>query len=123
MPTAPLSSSARATLRGRAQTLKALIHVGKEGLTPALVHAVSEALRTRDLVKLKVLETAPDDAKTFAATLAAEMEEVTVVQVMGRVVTLHRPLPARLTAPKAAAPKAKAAAAKPASRKPPAARS
>jgi len=110
---APLPTKARAALRARAHALKPVLHVGKEGLTPALIHAVSDALRTRDLVKLKVLETAPEDARTFAATLAAAMEDLSVVQVMGRIVTLHRPLPPSAVKPKPAATPKPDAPAKP----------
>jgi RNA-binding protein len=104
MAVTPLSSQARAALREQAHGLKPLLHVGKEGLTEPLVAAVSDALRTRALLKLKVLETAPDDARGIAHALAGAIPDVQVVQVMGRVATLYRPLP-----PKPEAPKSKAA--------------
>ena len=93
MAAAPLTPKARAALRARAHDLKPLLHVGKEGVTAPLIHALSDAFRTRDLLKLKVLETAPDDARSLAQELVTQMDDVEVVQVMGRTVTLYRPLP------------------------------
>ncbi|MDX1546482.1 MAG: YhbY family RNA-binding protein, partial [Rhodothermales bacterium] len=76
-----------------AHPLKPVVHVGKEGLTDAVIRSVEEALHTRELLKVKVLEGAQEDPRTVAHTLAERIENVTVVQVMGRIATLHRPKP------------------------------
>jgi RNA-binding protein len=88
-----LTSKQRAHLRGLAHPLKPAFHIGKEGVTPAAVHAVVEALRRRELIKIRVLENAPEDARTTAAELADVLDDAHVVQVMGRTVTLYRPHP------------------------------
>lgn len=94
-PSAPnpsgLSSKQRAELRSAAHALDPVVHVGKEGITPAFLHMLADAFRTRELLKVKVLEMAPNDAKGTAAELADTLVDTHVVQVLGRVVTLYRP--------------------------------
>lgn len=84
-----LKSKQRAHLRGLAHTLKPIAHIGKEGLTPTVARAVEEALNTRELLKVKVLEAAPADAREIGAALAERLGGH-VVQVMGRIITLYR---------------------------------
>jgi RNA-binding protein len=44
----PLSSKERAELRAEAHHLSADVHVGHQGITPTLVQALDDALRTRE---------------------------------------------------------------------------
>lgn len=88
-----LTSKQRAHLRGLAHALKPAAHIGKEGVTPASVRALRQTFDTHELVKVRVLEAAPEDAKTTAHTLATEIENAAVVQVVGRNATLYRPDP------------------------------
>ena len=53
---------------------------------------VDDALTARELIKLTVLETAPETPREMAATLA-EATGAEVVQVVGRKVTLYRKNP------------------------------
>lgn len=89
----PLSSKQRAHLRGLSHSVRPVLHVGKEGVTTATVRALEQAFTTRELVKVRVLEAAPDDARATAAALAARVDGAAVVQVMGRTATLYRPDP------------------------------
>lgn len=91
MPPAPLSARQRAQLRALAHPLKPLLHVGKEGVTSAAVHAARQALSTRELLKLRVLEAAPEGPRASAEALAAKLEGAQVVQVIGRTAVLYRP--------------------------------
>lgn len=91
----PLTSKQRAHLRALAHPLKPVLQIGKEGVTSAAIEAVRGALRRRELLKVRVLEGAPEDARAVAEALAAALEGGEVVQVMGRTVTLYRPHPDR----------------------------
>ena len=93
MPTPPLTSKQRAHLRGLAHALKPILHIGKEGITESAVAALREALNTRELIKLRVLEAAPESARDTASTLAGRISEAQIVQVMGRNAVLYRPDP------------------------------
>jgi RNA-binding protein len=52
-----------------------------------------EAFNTRELLKVKVLESAPDEAGEIADRIVAELEDVHVAQTIGRTVVLYRPDP------------------------------
>ena len=82
----------RATLRGEAHHLTALVHVGKEGITPTLLASLEDALRTRELVKVQLIKSAELSAKDAARELAAATG-AEVVQVIGRTTTLYRENP------------------------------
>ena len=90
---ADLTSKQRAHLRSLAHRLKPLVHVGTDGVTEAVVASVNDALRTRELLKVKVLENAPVDAREAAAELSARVDDARVPQVIGRTVVLYRPFP------------------------------
>lgn len=88
-----LSSKQRAHLRSLAHRLKPVVQVGAEGVTEAVVGSVQAALRTRELLKVKVLENAPLDAREAADALVAGIEDAHVPQVIGRTIVLYRPFP------------------------------
>ncbi|MCA9616002.1 MAG: YhbY family RNA-binding protein, partial [Myxococcales bacterium] len=58
-PKADLTGRQRRALRGHAHHLEPLVRVGHEGLTTALASAVLDALDRHELIKVKLLETAP----------------------------------------------------------------
>ncbi|MEM8557106.1 MAG: ribosome assembly RNA-binding protein YhbY [Bacteroidota bacterium] len=85
-----LTSKQRAHLRGLAHGLRPVLHIGKEGVTDASAHALADALRTRELLKIRILDAAPEDARTTAHALAGRLSEVHVVQVVGHTAVLYR---------------------------------
>lgn len=85
-----LTSKQRAHLRGLAHPLRPILHVGKEGVSAATIHACADAFRTRELLKLRVLDAAPDTARGSAHAIAKQMEAVHVVQVVGHTAVLYR---------------------------------
>lgn len=84
-----MTSKQRAYLRGLANPLTAILQVGKNGLNDNLIKQVEDALEARELIKLSVLETAPEDNRTIAETLASFTNSV-LVQVVGNKITLYR---------------------------------
>ena len=84
-----LKSSQRAKLRAMANGLDPVVIIGKEGLGDNFVQAVDEALEARELIKLKLLETAPVTVRE-AADFAAERTNSDVVQVIGTRFVLYR---------------------------------
>ena len=89
----PLTSKQRAHLRSLAHHLKPVVHVGHEGVTDAVLRSVEEAFNTRELLKMKVLENAPEEARDTADEIVAALEGVEVAQTIGRTVVLYRPFP------------------------------
>ena len=87
-----LSTRQRAFLRGLGHHLQPVVMLGKEGITAGLLQALDIALDQHELVKLRVLETAPSDAKELAADLASQSVSA-LVQVLGRTLLLYRRRP------------------------------
>jgi RNA-binding protein len=63
--------------------------VGKEGVSEALLKTAETELTAHELVKVKVLETAPDDPKEVAEQLA-KGTSAHVAQVLGRTLLIFR---------------------------------
>lgn len=84
-----LNSSQRAKLRGMANRIDAIILIGKEGLGDNFIQQIDEALEARELIKVKLLETAPLTVRE-AADFAAEHTKSDVVQVIGMKFVLYR---------------------------------
>ena len=85
-----MTSKQRAYLRGLANTIDAIFQVGKGGISDNLIKQLSDALEARELIKISVLETAPDSAKDLGIDLA-EATNSELVQVVGNKITLYRP--------------------------------
>lgn len=88
-----LTPRQRAHLRSLAHALKPTVHIGKEGVTDTVIGSIGDALRTRELVKVKVLEAAPASARESADEINAAQQDVAVVQIIGRTIVLYRPHP------------------------------
>lgn len=97
-----LTSKQRAYLRGIAAKEDTILQVGKSGIGDNLITQVNDALKAREIVKLKVLET----AMLSSAEAAAELAEATkseVVQTIGNKLVLFKRNPQE---PKIELPKA-----------------
>ncbi len=84
-----MTSKQRAYLRGLANTLEPILHAGKGGISDAMIKQADDALEARELIKGKVLETAPATAREVAEEIAAKVN-AEVVQVIGRTFVLFR---------------------------------
>ena len=84
-----LTSKQKSYLRSLAQTELALFQIGKEGLSDNLIQTVDDALRTHELVKIKLLKTVSDDVDEIIFDLAMNTKSE-VVQKIGRVFVLYR---------------------------------
>ncbi|WP_295165137.1 YhbY family RNA-binding protein [Selenomonas sp. F0473] len=70
-------------LRSLGMTEDAVVMIGKEGVSPAVVASAREAIKKRELIKVRVLQNAPD-APADAITVLAERADANLVQVIGR---------------------------------------
>lgn len=84
-----LAKSEMRRLRAEAHHLKPEFQVGKEGLTEPLKVQILEGFNTKELLKVKALETCPDDRATLAAKLA-ELPEVFMIQNIGHTYILFK---------------------------------
>lgn len=85
-----LTGKQKRHLRSLGQLLDPIVHVGKEGVSAESIAATEEVFRRRELIKVRVLKTAPADTPTIAQQLA----EATHSDMAGRVgytFLLYRP--------------------------------
>ena len=87
-----LTSKQRAYLRGLANTLDPILHAGKGGISDAMIRQADEALTAREILKGRVLESAPVTPRELAEQIAAAVNAA-VVQVIGRTFVLFRQKP------------------------------
>ena len=84
-----MNSKQRAFLRSLANNITSIFQVGKNGISENLIKQVDDALEARELIKLNVFETSPDDIEEVANSIA-EKTNSTLVQIMGNKITLYR---------------------------------
>ena len=85
-----LTSKQRAQLRGLANSIDTIIHIGKDGIGANLVKQADDALEARELIKGKVLENCMLTSREAAEELAQKTRS-DVVQVIGTKFVLYRP--------------------------------
>jgi RNA-binding protein len=88
-----LTSKQRARLRSLAHGLSPVAHIGQSGVTDAAVQSVVDAFNTRELLKVKVQDGAPDSPRDTADQLVERIEGAHVAQTIGRIAVLYRPFP------------------------------
>ena len=84
-----LTSRQRAQLRGIANTIDTIVHIGKDGITENLVKQADDALNAREIIKCRVL----DNSLLSAREACGELSRLTrsePVQVIGTRFVLYR---------------------------------
>ena len=84
-----ITSKQRAYLRSLAHSLNPIFQIGKSGISDNQLQGISEALEAHELIKITVLETAPDSIKILSEEIANATSSL-VVQTMGNKITLFR---------------------------------
>lgn len=84
-----MTSKQRAYLRGLANSVTAILQIGKNGINGNLIKQVDDALEARELIKVSVLETAPEEKRILAEELAVSTGSI-LVQIVGNKITLYR---------------------------------
>jgi RNA-binding protein len=85
MPTGKL----RRTLRAKGHGLRAIVQVGKGGVTTGLLQQLAQALFDHELVKVKIATECPQDRFDVADQLG-EQPGTQVVQIVGRTVLVYK---------------------------------
>lgn len=85
-----LTSNQRKYLESLANHLDPLVRVGKQGLEAKIVSSLNEVFSSHELVKIKILDSAPVEAGEVAEEMVRSTGAA-LVRVIGRVVILYRP--------------------------------
>lgn len=78
-----LTGKQKSFLRSIGQKLEPVVMMGKEGVTPTVVQAAQEAIKKRELIKVRVLQNCMEEPED-AITMLAERADVNLVQIIGR---------------------------------------
>ena len=81
-----MTSKQRAYLRGLANTMDPIFQIGKNGLTDVLIQQLDDALEARELIKITVLETAPENVKDLGNEISERTDSI-FVQAVGNKIT------------------------------------
>ena len=84
-----LTSKQRAQLRGIANGIDTIVHIGKDGITDNVAKQANDALEARELIKCRVLETSEYSPREAADALGKATRSE-VVQVIGTKFILYR---------------------------------
>lgn len=76
-------------LRGKAQSLKPTVYVGKDGVTEEVVVELGSQLRKNKLVKVKILPSVEGDRDAIGEQLAGSTQSV-LIEIRGRTVVLAK---------------------------------
>jgi len=85
-----LASYQRKALRGLANPLRPIVHVGEAGVSDSVLRALDQALLAHELVKVRLF--APDDKKATARAIA-DKSGAALCGLVGHTVILYRPHP------------------------------
>ena len=83
------TSKQRSVLRGMAQTIEPIGQIGKGGISENMVKSFSEALESRELIKLTLLNNSDEDIKDISNELAEKLG-AEVVCTIGHKIVLYR---------------------------------
>ena len=84
-----LTSKRRAYLRKKAHDLDALVRIGKEGVTDNLIQSILDAIESRELIKVKILQNCEEDKMQIMEELS-QCKEFEVVGIIGRTIILFK---------------------------------
>lgn len=84
-----LTGKQRRHLRALGHHLDPLLQIGHEGITDAVVAHAETQLRRHELIKVRVLESAPLDRREAAGDLS-ERTGAALAQVLGRTFLLYK---------------------------------
>jgi RNA-binding protein len=84
-----LSGKQKRHLRALGHHLDALLQIGHEGITDAVVAQANTQLRRHELIKVRVLESSPHDRREAAEELSARTGAA-LAQVLGRTFLLYK---------------------------------
>jgi len=85
-----LTSHQRQFLKAQAHPLKANVHIGKSGVSPALGAELDIMLDSLELMKIKLNQNAAEDLDAVVAQLTALVPGLEVVRTLGHTLLVYR---------------------------------
>jgi len=85
-----MTSKQRAYLRGLANTMEPILHIGKEGVTEMVAQQAWDALEARELIKVALQRNAPYETAREACGVLCEAVHAEPVQCIGSKFVIYR---------------------------------
>ena len=87
-----LTPAERRALRARAHALHPVVMIGEAGLTPAVLKEVDIALKSHELIKIRVLGADRDRRASLIGEICSALDAAPV-QSIGKILVVFRPRP------------------------------
>lgn len=84
-----ISSKAKRYLRSQAHELKPIFQIGKDGVGTKQVQSIELALKAHELIKIKLLNTCPQNTNEVAIEISRQTK-ADVVQIIGHTIVLYK---------------------------------
>ena len=96
MPQITLTPAQRKVHRAEAHHLDPVVHIGNDGLSPAVKKEIGAALKAHGLIKVRVLSDDRVAREAMLHTLADELDAAPI-QHIGKLLVIWRPMPEKDT--------------------------
>ncbi len=94
-----LTPAERRALRARAHHLPPFVMIGEAGLTPAVLREIDLALKSHELIKIRVLGNDRERRERLIGDISAALD-ASPVQHIGKILMVYRPRPEEAKPPK-----------------------
>lgn len=84
-----INSKQRAYLKSLANNINPIFQIGKSGITPEIIEAVSLSIDKREIIKVSILNNCTEDIKYVASALG-DRTKSEVVQIIGKKIILYK---------------------------------
>lgn len=84
-----MNSKKRAFLRKRAHNLEPIVRIGKDGFNENIIKSILEAIETRELIKVKILQNCEEEKREIYNKLLA-VKDFEVVGIIGRTIIIYK---------------------------------
>ncbi|MEG1711352.1 MAG: YhbY family RNA-binding protein [Clostridia bacterium] len=84
-----INAKERSFLKSKANTLKPLVYIGKDGLNDNIINEINISLFHNELIKIAVLKSCVETAKDLSIKIETKLFAETV-QVLGSKITLYK---------------------------------
>ena len=84
-----MNSKKRAFLKKKAHNLEAIVRIGKDGLNQNIIQSILDAIESRELIKVKILQNCEEE-KTVIYSKLMDNKEFEVVGMIGRTIIIYK---------------------------------
>lgn len=84
-----MNSKKRAFLRKRAHNLEPIVRIGKDGFNENIIKSILDAIETRELIKVKILQNCEEEKREIYNKLLA-VKDFEVVGIIGRTIIIYK---------------------------------